>query len=1181
MSSKTFHVRVTFFEPFRVTEWVEKDKQKSDKHYLRGLSFARRQNGKLLITGTLLRSALLKEVECLLAIENRYGCCPGKFVTDDPISLLRRRPTYQFSQKKEPCPEIEPCPFCLLLGRFDKKDKQNEKMVYSVRFSNLYASKYDKDSRERILNRVDFAAGKAKDYFKVWEVDHLTCLAFSGKIVIRDDLDRQEEVENLLAAGLVRIRTLCGALCRVDIIENGSIQRHQDLIVRYFDPNPILPPLPIQVLDSGEHIESTKVFSVEEPLLPNKEKFKKLAENIAKSLKAANKEPHQRRMADAVRDLRRFSHEKLQQLPEKTKDGSTTLWAVSSKENKSPKKLICEFVDAEKIAKDSWRKLCEKLGEALYLEEKNRQKKAEALPRLLGDTEYYGQPSVIDPGIEYSDPKTLPAYEWIMVGTLKAETPFCFGVESKSVQTSSAILLTSDGSYRLPRSVLRGALRRELKDVIGSGCNVELGSPVPCPCDVCRIMRCLTVMDTASTYKEPPEIRHRIRINQHSGIVDEGALFDCELGPEGLAFPFRLYLRSITKHLDKPIYEALERWRNGMAFLGGDGGTGKGHFVLADLKLSSFSIKNPPKLKMSLDHRGFVDCDTGLAFLNWQRYTSLLSPRTLPPCQKYKYEITLESPVLTNDPIAAMLKDKHADTTPVQKRVLEKDGGGGFKEKYPAPYFIKGEGIRGILRTAVGRKKHPEHNLPLHSLPHDDCDCILCALFGSEHHQGKLRFEDAHFETDPEPKTLDHVAIDRFTGGASDKFKFDDSPLIATPDKPLKLTGTFWLHRDMHEASEKLLEENNNQEGKETGGKDPGLEAARELRSAFMDLRDGMFPIGNNGGTGYGWVRNIRITGPDSREIFLDDISCNEESKEADEVSGNTKYALSTYKPPEELSNSLNKENHVFYPHYFLKPHNYVNRENRPVTHETYHENKLTGKISCRLKTLGPVFVPDSSNDNAYNKATIDEIKSGEYHKSYKFFRLNDEVMIAGSEIRGMISSVYEALTNLCFRVLDEKRILSKRMEATPKILNEFNPGRIDADGNIVKMKSYRLPLYDCVEVTEKIQNTYKGQELNSDKTFAKYAESNRKFLHELKNTGQLNDVLTGKKEVSFNPVEINKVDKIAGLNKNGKQTGYLKITGPNTAKISKSSNPAFPELDRSWELKKRMIQKNCLGITN
>ena len=119
------------------------------------------------------------------------------------------------------------------------------------------------------------------------------------------------------------------------------------------------------------------------------------------------------------------------------------------------------------------------------------------------------------------------------------------------------------------------------------------------------------------------------------------------------------------------------------------------------------------------------------------------------------------------------------------------------------------------------------------------------------------------------------------------------------------------------------------------------------------------------------------------------------------------------------------------------------------------------------------------------------------------------------------------------------------------------------------------------MDYPEKIQNTYKGQELNSDKTFAKYAESNRKFLHELKNTGQLNDVLTGKKEVSFNPVEINKVDKIAGLNKNGKQTGDLKITGPNTAKISKSSNPAFPELDRSWELKKRMIRKNCLGITN
>ncbi len=1204
-----FQVQVKFFEPFRAIKWLPIEQRKEDelKMFMRGLSFARLlRNGRPFIPGTLLRSALLKAVEELIAIENRFYCCPGKFVTADSlkkerdndclIPFLRRRPTYRFS-KKDLCSAEDPCPFCLILGRHDPRYKKGKKNEYSVHFSNLdplldteITNGHVKQiGRERIINRVDFVTNKAKDYFRIYEMDHGVYHTFSGKITFGENLKCHEEVEALVAAGLARVNKLSGALCQVDILENGSIQYHQDLIVRYFDSSA---PVPIsqQAEDLGnsykETVSDPQELAVEDPSpsFPEKEKIKNLAEEIAKAVSDAGKNPHLRRLADAVRELRNYSPDKLDLLPAKSKGGSKTLWAISSKEEKSIPDVIKDFIKNEEIPNDSWRSFCAELGEAIYRKEKDTKKKAEAMPRLLGDTEYYGQPSLNDPGIQYADPALLPQWEWIIIGTLKAETPFYFGTESIFKQTSAAVLLTPDGHYRLPRSVLRGALRRELRDVAGTGCDVDLGGAIPCQCEVCRIMRRVTIMDSISKYQEPPEIRHRIRMNQHSGIVDEGALFDIELGPQGLTFPFRLHVHTLsTAKLDFHLWEALERWKSGMAFLGGDLGTGKGNFRLEGLdKVFSVNVKDPNQLKILLNHRGLLNSDFQeikgtlnaiitkdggrIVPISWKNARpKVFQGEVSLPWQKYKYEITLKSPILSNDPIAAMLDKDYPDTAPVIKRVLEDDGNGGFRKK--SKLFIKGEGIRGIMRTAVGRNHVNENEIPLHSLPHDDCDCILCTLFGSEHHQGMLRFEDAHFENDPKPETLDHVAIDRFTGGARDKFKFDDSPLIATPDKPLTLKGTFWLKRDLHEASQK--EENSV----------PG--AARALWCAFLDVKNGLFPIGSNGGIGYGWVSGLSITDPDGNNIQLDQLNRIESS----EKSTSANMEKEEYKPSNAFVDALRKEGHVFNPHYFLEPckdsrsdrKTYIDRIHAPITHETYQKYKLTGKISCRLKTLGPLFVPDSTNDNAFNMATDEDIKSGIYHKSFNFFRLNHELMIPGSEIRGMISSIYEGMTNSCFRVLDEKRILSRRMEAKPEILGGYDPGRIDEDGNVVLMESFRLPLYDLKDVTEKINNTYKGNPL-PDQDFATYASINRKYLEKLKDKGELQDVLNGKTKVKFKTKKINNIEKLAYLVEKSGTEGYLKITGPNNAKISKHSGNSLLGLDSSWKLEELNVLHNSIA---
>ena len=61
-----------------------------------------------------------------------------------------------------------------------------------------------------------------------------------------------------------------------------------------------------------------------------------------------------------------------------------------------------------------------------------------------------------------------------------------------------------------------------------------------------------------------------------------------------------------------------------------------------------------------------------------------------------------------------------------------------------------------------------------------DKSCVTCRLFGNTMMQGRMHVGDATLTTVPQAKLFDHVAIDRFHGGAEDKRKFDTRPLMPT-----------------------------------------------------------------------------------------------------------------------------------------------------------------------------------------------------------------------------------------------------------------------------------------------------------------------------------------------------------------------------------------------------------------
>lgn len=100
--------------------------------------------------------------------------------------------------------------------------------------------------------------------------------------------------------------------------------------------------------------------------------------------------------------------------------------------------------------------------------------------------------------------------------------------------------------------------------------------------------------------------------------------------------------------------------------------------------------------------------------------------------------------------------------------------------------------------------------------------------------------------------------------------------------------------------------------------------------------------------------------------------------------------------------------------------------------------DRHTGYIEYQITTKTPLFIPNTSNEDYFNIGVKD-------HKSYDFFSYtnlaNDksgkchQPVIPGSQMRGMIRSIYETVTASCLSTLNNKADLSKRVE------NYYQPG--------------------------------------------------------------------------------------------------------------------------------------------
>jgi len=120
-----------------------------------------------------------------------------------------------------------------------------------------------------------------------------------------------------------------------------------------------------------------------------------------------------------------------------------------------------------------------------------------------------------------------------------------------------------------------------------------------------------------------------------------------------------------------------------------------------------------------------------------------------------------------------------------------------------------------------------------------------------------------------------------------------------------------------------------------------------------------------------------------------------------------------------------------------------------PPPHDRYVG--LNGRITCQVTAETPVFVADSEDVDPVTTAT------GEKHFKYRFFRYGGRDAIPATTLRGVVRSVFEAVTNSCFSTLECDGI--KRLEYRVSEDPQLTPARVVA---IDKKGNGTLELLDC-----------------------------------------------------------------------------------------------------------------------
>lgn len=267
-----------------------------------------------------------------------------------------------------------------------------------------------------------------------------------------------------------------------------------------------------------------------------------------------------------------------------------------------------------------------------------------------------------------------------------------------------------------------------------------------------------------------PFVRDHVNIDLEKGTATDGGKYDEEIVPPGVKFAIELKLDGWNEELSADKSDAFLKLcsaiKQGLITFGGKTVSGYGKVVCTYAEVKELNLKNKDDLETYLnlsDSPVFAD--------NEGHSVELLKVDDFTSKDGSLYTGKLVLPLVSNGPIlvgGTNSKDSEVDMVCLMTPILDDK-----KKDYIYKYTISGSSLRGVIRHRVfdilkALDKDNESS--------DELNGIFGSVSGKNGSAGHIKCSDIYLAVD-KAQHVQHVAIDRFTGGAIDGALFDEAPV--------------------------------------------------------------------------------------------------------------------------------------------------------------------------------------------------------------------------------------------------------------------------------------------------------------------------------------------------------------------------------------------------------------------
>lgn len=372
---------------------------------------------------------------------------------------------------------------------------------------------------------------------------------------------------------------------------------------------------------------------------------------------------------------------------------------------------------------------------------------------------------------------------------IEAETPLAVGSGEKDILTDALVATDVNGLPYIPGTAIAGVVRHMIEEVKPEYFNVNKifgfqdkkdgrGSEIifteakilNSKGEVIDGMNLKAKEDSLLKYYDELPIRQHVRIND-KGVTDKAGKFDEQICFAGTRFCFELEMVAKGETIDN-FNKILEQVQSQTFRIGGGSRSGFGKIKVVDLQTRRLDLENDKDLQ------SYLGKSSNLAEI-WDDWKKQIAEEK-PSNGWITYELHLQPEDFFL--FGSGFGDDEVDMTPVkEKKVVWKDGKGELSEEL---VLIPATSVKGALAHRVAfhynRLKERFAGCTGDKEPKvgNENEAVQ-TLFGYENQKekkqvrGNLLFSDV-IEYKLNDKILNHVAIDRFTGGAIDGALFSE-----------------------------------------------------------------------------------------------------------------------------------------------------------------------------------------------------------------------------------------------------------------------------------------------------------------------------------------------------------------------------------------------------------------------